>query len=394
MSNWFIPEPEDFPSQRALLHLGLNRALRYYRELVVPGIGGVWFARQLSWAVAGIALAKELNMKAAKVANGIEALAGKIEWYNSTEYYGRGIRAFNRDGNDVWSFKELSDQTHYVQIPYRQSTVRALAGLGITRGTRFNNMDLTEIGYDLSNAFLDQTKIRNYLIEWIKGEDEKITKSIIKGLTKNKENVTDTEKYIIRECLLSDSTDSLSDSNRRNYMILSFGRNTVNRPDLKILKRYLIQHKNHIIDIETAIEFDKMLESSQMFIYICAELLEENIKLPISRILDNNKVTRILNILIAVVKKYIKSIGKKHPDAIEFASIITNKDKTKIIENLIKRDGAILAYSNGKIVKGPLFSHRRIISEEDPESIDAVGSEESSTENKINQLFTLWSDCL
>ena len=58
MGNWFIPALEEFQSERALLHLGLNGAVRHYRELIVPGIGGVWFVRQLSWAVAGIALAK------------------------------------------------------------------------------------------------------------------------------------------------------------------------------------------------------------------------------------------------------------------------------------------------------------------------------------------------
>ncbi len=75
MSEWFIPAKEEFQSLRALWTLGLNRAIRYYRELVVPGIGGVWFVRQLSWAAADIALAREHHIKPAKVANAIKALA-------------------------------------------------------------------------------------------------------------------------------------------------------------------------------------------------------------------------------------------------------------------------------------------------------------------------------
>ena len=37
---WFLPTPEGVPSRRARVHLGLNRAARYYQDLAVPGIGG------------------------------------------------------------------------------------------------------------------------------------------------------------------------------------------------------------------------------------------------------------------------------------------------------------------------------------------------------------------
>jgi hypothetical protein len=79
--------------------------MRYHREQSVPGIGGAWFVRQLSWAVAGFKLLKENTKESPiRVANAIEALACKSEYkMNPDEYSFRGKRAFARDWfkNDI-----------------------------------------------------------------------------------------------------------------------------------------------------------------------------------------------------------------------------------------------------------------------------------------------------
>jgi len=391
MSEWFIPEPEDFPSQRALLHLGLNKAARYYRELVVPGIGGAWFVRQLSWAMGGIVLAKELHLKPSKIANAIEALACKLEWNNSEnedDYDGKGIRAFNRDGDDVWGFKELSDKKHYVQITYRMSTVRALTGLGLTTGTRFNTMELTQIGNAFVEDFLNQNKggrggkiVRNALTEWIQGS---LIDKIEEGI--GKRCVTGEEKQIIRNRLLSDSSDTLSNSQRRKYLIETFGHNTVNMPDLDVILKNLKQ-QDHVNDIETAIAFDAMLERGRKIIHKCAELIA------VSQY-DIKGLTSSIKILKSKIEAYKKSKGKKHSDSDSFSTelLATNND-TELLNCIVKRDGNILMFSNGKIIKGTLFDNRKELIINDKTLQEQVGSEESSTENKLHQLFELWTDC-
>ncbi len=77
---WFIPAPSLLPAGRASLDLGLMRAERFYRELAVPGIGGIWFTRQVSWSVGALALGSDLpgTINPATLARAIEALANKV----------------------------------------------------------------------------------------------------------------------------------------------------------------------------------------------------------------------------------------------------------------------------------------------------------------------------
>ncbi len=396
MNDWFIPYPEEFPSQRALLHLGLNRALRYYRELVVPGIGGVWFVRQISWAVAGIAIAKKLHLKPAKIANAIEALACKLEWYNVDEYSGRGTRAFNRDGDTIWSFKELSDKKHYVQIPYRQSTVRALTGLSLAIGTRFNQMALTQTGIDLSEVFFGvnpRGNIKKALVEWIKDNSEIKPRSVIKRISKSKKNLTRDEIQIVRDCLLSDSSDKIGNSKRRRLLIESFSRYTVNMPEMDVIIENLNQHQDQVDDIETAIAFDAMLECGQQIIHQCAKLVADNGMLSISEATKSKKVNDLLKKLRLEVDSFNNKKGGKHYDAFSFAESVSNENNKELIINIINRDGNILSLSNEKIVKGSLFDHRREITDDVSDMEDQSDSEGSSTEIKILQLFSLWRDC-
>ena len=133
MEDWFIPKPEKMPPQRATLRLGLGRADRFYRELAVPGIGGVEFVRQISWSLLGLALSEVRELRRHRpnmIANGIKALACKLTWKHladtdGLEDYGgpmRGKLASNRSPEKM-SFADLTNRRNYVQVTYRQSTV-------------------------------------------------------------------------------------------------------------------------------------------------------------------------------------------------------------------------------------------------------------------------------
>ncbi len=395
MNEWFIPEVEDFPSQRALLHLGLNKAIRFYRELVVPGIGGVWFVRQLSWAVAGLALAKELKIKPAKIANAIEAFACKLEWNaNKDEYAGRGKRAFNRD-DDVWGFKELSDKKYYVQITYRMSTVRALTGLGLATGTRFNSMELTPTGIDLSKMIFNQRgvgqgggNIQNVLKKWINQESIPTQGNIFQCLGRN--SATNGEKQIVCDRIMADSNDSLSSPQRRKNLINAFDLR-FKKPDLGVIKGKLRKEgfEDQVYDIKSAEAFDAMLECGRNVVYSCAESLAAGIST--SELAKNKN----LGNLVSAAKEFEKAKGAKHKDADAFAkSVVNEKKPEKMLKSIINRDGNILRVSGEKIVKVDLFDRRRETGSNNGEALEDVGTEESPTENKIRQLFTLWKDCL
>ena len=388
MEKWFIPAPEDFPSQRALLHFGLNKAVRYYRELIVPGIGGVWFVRQISWAMAGIKLAEQLNYKPAKIANAIEALSGKLEWKNSEKYNGKGTRAFQRKPKD-WKFKQLSTKQYYVQITYRMAAVRALTGLGLVTGTRFNSMELTQAGSELAKIFLNQkgcgkggSILENMLKKWIQGNGISKSGNIVSCLCKT--NALSDEKQIVLNRLMAEE----SGSSRRKELIAAFGHSTVNMPNLKIIKERLKQA--YVNDITTAMAFDAILEGARELIYQQAEHINKNIKNSKS----HPELKKKLNDFRGKMDLFSETTGQKHSDAENFVAEMKDiKNNTALLEKLVARDGNILMLSNNKIVKGLLFDHRKDIKHDSAETKNQNELEESSTINKINQLFILWRDC-
>lgn len=406
MTNWFIPEMEEFETQRALLNLNLNKAIRYYRELIVPGIGGVWFVRQLSWAVAGIQLAQEIHYhRPVKIANAIEALACKLAWNRHPDRNQEGIRgkrAFVKY-QDAWSFKKLSQPKFYVRIPFRSSTVRALSGLGLTTRGRFNSVELTENGSCLAGAFLSQKKggrggrsVGEAIKDWICGnkEIEKIG-NIVDGLWRD---ATGEEKQITRDRLMANDNDSLASNWRRAHLIEAFGnRDKVDPPPLESVKKNL--QPDQVFEIETAQAFDELLKTGRELIYECAEIIDnDNIGI-IAKLADKvDKMLRKLRIAAKEFQEWTNKSKKRHQDAVNFAKEILSIDNDeKLLLNVITRDGVILksAAEGNKIEKGPLFSRRKEMDEgAGNEKRDAfAGMEESSTEYKVRQLFELWRNC-
>ena len=180
---WFAARATSTELRRISLDFGLRRTVRQLQELIVPELGRVWFVRQLSWPVAALALRESLrgrtNARASTISHGLEALGCRLEW--QTEPDGDrilGKRAFGRDGNDFWTFHELHSARHYVRNTHRQAATRALrdeGGLGLATGSRFDRLELTRVGEELADAFLEQPvgrgrgTLRAPLEAWILG---------------------------------------------------------------------------------------------------------------------------------------------------------------------------------------------------------------------------------
>ena len=156
---WLSPAPDSKSSTRLSLDFGLRSADLYFRDLVVPGLGRIWFARQLSWPLAALALYEELAShgsnapKATAICHGIEALACKLEYEANSGRETRsrrilGTRAFARVGDsEAWSFHRLREASNYVRNTHRQAATRAVrtdGGLGFARGSRFDLLELEQ----------------------------------------------------------------------------------------------------------------------------------------------------------------------------------------------------------------------------------------------------------
>src|ERR1022692_4015945 len=162
---WFSPAPSEVSSSRISLDFGLRSADFFFRDLVVPELGRIWFVRQLSWPLASLALHEAIQSqgsnapKPTAICHGIEALACKLEYQVDPQGpFERilGSRAFGHDHDAlVRSFEHLRQSSNYVRNTHRQAATRALrqeGGLGFATGSRFDLLELEPVGRALAEA--------------------------------------------------------------------------------------------------------------------------------------------------------------------------------------------------------------------------------------------------
>ncbi len=146
---WGLLGPETLASERRTRTLGLGATVRSFNDLAVPGLGGVWFGKQLFLATLGVAIAKCVRdsgrrMRNTEVANAVEALAcwlalDGIGWKPNPRL--RGATKM-RNRTDL-SFAIMRKPSFYVTQPMRQATVQPMRALGLAEsaGERFNAFD-------------------------------------------------------------------------------------------------------------------------------------------------------------------------------------------------------------------------------------------------------------
>lgn len=157
---WGLLGPEQLAGSRRTRTLGLGAAVRKFNQLAVPGLGGVWFAKQIFLATLGVRIADRLrsisaNVKAIEIANAVEALAcwcafNSNGWTRDSRLRGSQKLA----GKDNLTFARLRQPRFYVTQPMRMATVEALVDLGFVEpgSQRFNSFRCTQAGMDLVEA--------------------------------------------------------------------------------------------------------------------------------------------------------------------------------------------------------------------------------------------------
>ena len=84
-ASWGILGPGSVESVRRVRTLGLASTTRLFNELAVPGLGGVWFGKQLLFSTLGVMVAEQAaqggrSVNQIEVGNSIAALAWWMAW--------------------------------------------------------------------------------------------------------------------------------------------------------------------------------------------------------------------------------------------------------------------------------------------------------------------------
>jgi len=172
MATWGAVEPTETLQTRLRLDFGLRPAILVLNDWAVPGLGGVFFVRQLTWSCVGLRLADELGMPAAaaRIAEGIEALASwtalRVGGYEKDDRV-QGKRKLRNQ--DRLSFAAVSRNGAYVTVPFRRAATSALPGLGfcMTGQSRFNALQLAPAGNALAGMVLRNAEVAKRLRNWM-----------------------------------------------------------------------------------------------------------------------------------------------------------------------------------------------------------------------------------
>jgi len=171
---WGAIEPSESSESRLRLDFGLRPAILRFNEWAVPGLGGAFFVRQLTWGCMGLLLAQELDGKpsAARIAEGLEALAG---WIVVRQAKGRRVEDDRVQGKRKFaevaalSFDSVSRGGAYVTVPFRRAVTRALPGLGFCQEeARFSALTLTQQGLELAESAMTYNDARARICAWLR----------------------------------------------------------------------------------------------------------------------------------------------------------------------------------------------------------------------------------
>lgn len=190
--------PDRVVSSRRLRSLGIAGAVRRFNERAVPGLGGVWFGKQLMLALLGVRVAElqaERGRSVAKMecANAIEALACWLAyrdagWAPDARLRGRNKFPREHDLEEGPLYARFRARGFYVTQPMRMAAGSALVPLGFATSPngRFNSLQTTAEGRAFLDAALGGYRPSNrsmaeHLSQWVQGEAVTVTAGTVAG---------------------------------------------------------------------------------------------------------------------------------------------------------------------------------------------------------------------
>jgi hypothetical protein len=383
-SVWFSPAPSEITVSRISLDFDLRAADLFFRELVVPGLGRIWFARQLSWPLAALALHEELANhgpnapKPTAICHGIEALACKLQYVANPDQDTRsrrilGSRAFGRDENsEVWTFQQLHQRRNYVQNTHRQAATRAInveRGLGFARGSRFDLLELEPVGRDLANAFLDQhvgqggTTLRRWLVGWLNSDKTPPDSrdSFLRALSP--EHPTQDERESVRARLLDADTQNTKEAKEKRQRLAHAVGRAAKMRDIErdiVIRLREAGHSEQANQVIAARAFGAVLDRARDVIVVLTSDRLGIARRPesVSVLVKDRKLGSAIGDLRAATKNYVdkaKTAKVNEPTSRAFADAVVAADDGAAIRLMVRRAGEVLGLADGSVGRGPLF---------------------------------------
>ena len=380
---WGLSGPEQLGSERRTRTLNIGAAIREYNERAVPGMGGVWYAKQLLLAMLGIALAQKLRERMANVSN-IEA-ANAIEalgcYYALKQSKGQGdarVRGSEKlRGKSDFNFQTLCKPGFYVSQPMRMGTGQALLVLGMVRaqGERFNAFTCTAFGHEFVNACCgDDGALLEELVQWAqKGSSVDKLKSPIPELLSPLQVLPAQARTLLSRRIDTAASGGTRRTAIRRWVLARHAESTAvfdwsERPDEIDPEHWndlhygalFFQVQDAAYDVLNAVEQHMAVLSTQRF--ELGSVLPERISTHITHLRE-------------MARLFLDNPQRQRTDPVAstFCHECIDPDSSSLLASLVSRDGRVLRLQGKGILPGGAFQHQVLEVDTGQSVIEAQG---------------------
>lgn len=383
---WGLLGPEFLPNARRNRTLGLGASVRHFNDLAVPGLGGVWYGKQVLLATLGVFVAEQVRshgkqVQTIEVANAIEALACYLafsgnQWKldprlrGSTKLYGKG---------SDFSFSRVRQRNFYVSQPMRMSTVQALPALGFvdSDSPRFNTYKTSQSGLAvLEGAFQDfhpyKRSVAQHLTLWVCGEEQRVITDELRAALSPLVPLAEQACPLLRERLIQGGDEDWSDKQRRRVALAWVDDLWKTSPiQWSWSSKPHMLSESHWNDLAAGARFFKARDAATQLLD-AVEVVMGNKESGTSYCL-NSKVPPSLSPhferLRAAALDYLQR-GHEEEDAKAFCSACLDEHAPQVLRALVSRDGHVLRLDGDNIRPGAAFRGREAGAIED--EVDAI----------------------
>jgi hypothetical protein len=370
--SWGLLGPEVLPDQRRTRSLGLAKAVRHYNQRAVPGLGNVWFARQIFLALLGIEVATRARQSSGRglsnivVTNAIEALACWLAYSRNGWRRDRRLcgRTKLRDHSDL-AFKKANKPGFYVSQPMRMATGEALLSLGLVESSssRFNSFECSDLGKALIEEATDakpfNRDVVTHLLHWVLDEQCKVDTDALAKALSPLERLKPTGLKLLRSRLLQQgSRETAADaSRRRNVMGWVEELNPNQSPIDWSIEPPKIKG-DHWRDLKAGAFFFGAMQAALEVLDAVESHMANNAGM--THVLLSTPLTGVyddpLDNLRKRAQEFLDCANAEDPaDARVFCKECSQEDAASQLRHLIDRDGRVLHRVDDRILPGPAF---------------------------------------
>lgn len=389
--SWGLLGPESLTVERRTRTLNLGASVRAFNELAVPGLGGLWFAKQLFMATLGVRAAEQARASRLKVTNieagnAIEAIACWSGFRRNGHVQDARLRGFRKlNGQQNLTFARVRKPGFYVSQPMRMSIVQALPSLGFveTGASRFNAFRCTSTGDALIDAQASRYEpcyysqgVLDYLVHWMSRGERLTDKDELADALSPLEPMTPDALALVAQQLRIGGGDTDARQARRRAALAWVHTVREGGDEDRVLgwdRRPSAIDDAHWNDLRAGARLFRARDEALAVLDTLESAIAVNGSRPRfvlgTRIPD--AVAERLDTLVQVAQAFLDE-GHDDIGANQFCRECIDPDHTKRLETLVMRDERVLRVKHGQVVPGPAFRAGATAAAEPAESDEAA----------------------